>query len=96
MAKNKAKKISLYDHKGLPIAALALILLLVFLLVTINLTTPKDDGYVQGLFNNGKSYKSTSLIPTVDALIRQIDALLKEDNAFGDNLNDLNNLNNLQ
>lgn len=93
----KAKKIrkhSWFDYQGLPIAALSLVFLIVFLLIAVNLTrVEENEDNVQGVVKTRskavKTVKATKETALVDSLILQIDSLLKSNNRFSDNLVDI-------
>lgn len=87
--RNNANKFSFYSYQGLPIAAVALGLLLVFLLVTINLTQNdvQEENNVQGVIIRTQPVNDSSLI---DSVLRDIDSLLKSnDNLNSSDLSDL-------
>lgn len=90
--KVKTNKFNLYQHQGLPIAALALVFLIVFLLIAVNLTNKtEEENNVQGANVRLTQTANNSNSSSIDSLLRDIDAFLRS----GNNLNpsDLTDLN---
>ncbi len=91
--KVRRRKFNLYQYQGLPIAALALVFLIVFLLVMLRLTNKTDE---MDLNVQGANVQSSQ--PAGNSSSSSIDSLLRDSNSFlrsGNNLNtsDLEELN---
>ncbi len=91
--KIKTNKLNLYQHQGLPIAALALAFLVVFLLITVNLTgKTEEENNVQGAnVRLTRTTNSSADSSSIDSLLREIDAFSRSGNNL--NTSDLADLN---
>lgn len=76
----KTNKFNLYQYQGLPIVALALVFLLVFLLIAVNLTNKTEDDNVQSANVRLTQTASDSNSSSVDSLLRDIDTFLRSRN----------------